>query len=124
MASKAIRSENGIRYETRGPGDETEGFGVYCVCESCRAWSEDGKPMRHANRCDTPRAQPDIRAEACQLPSEQRLVAELRQAERRDRSAAEIQRLARDGAGLTPDEIVEAHKRSLISTSDAMNRDD
>lgn len=39
-------------------------------------------------------------------------------------SNAEIRRRAKEGSGLTDDEIFDAHQRGLISTDEAMNRDD
>lgn len=109
MASETIRTEDGIRYETRG----TVATGlVYCVCEDCGRWSDAGQAILHSKRCGTPEAQPAVLAEPTT------------KSERKARSAASIKRAGAEGIGLTADEAFEAQQRGTITMSDAMNRDD
>lgn len=102
-----------IRTETRAGG------GIYHVCSDCRAWSHEGQAIRHSKRCDTPTAQPTIDRAALTTPSarkDARIADEL--------SAAELKRRAREGSGLTPDQAFDAYQRGLITSDEAMNRDD
>lgn len=94
--------------------NETRGSLTVHVCNDCRAWSHEGTPIRHGGRCDTPAAQPEIKADACTTKGDRRELARLR----RLAKAGEISH-----AGLTEDEIVAAVRHGAISESDAMNRD-
>lgn len=104
-----------IRTEVRGAVAQV----TVHACNCCNAWCHVGEAIRHSKRCDTPLAQPEIKDEALTTPSARRVAADSRR-----RSAAEIKRLAREGSGLSADEVFEAHQRGQLTTSEAMNRDD